>query len=199
MLRVFYWFLIEPLAIVTILTIACHFASVWRGATLSWGKCLGVGALIGIPLWLVLPAWDTQIGKARFAELCAMEAGVKVHIVVEVPKDQFTNAGLPSFFDPLSKNRRPSRLEDLFGKDYRFTYTEDVMWRAGPVSHALVTRHLQRLYSRTNGALLGERTTFYFTPGGPPWLAHTRRERCEPRLVAPENHIGEALARVVFR
>lgn len=199
MFRLLYWFVVEPLAVVGLLALGCWLLSAWRDTKLSWATCFGVGTLLGIPLWFLLPAWDTELGRARFSDLCTSEAGVTVHRVINVPSVRPDDPSLPDFFDPLSKSRASTNLEDLFGKSYRFTYSEDVVWNGGPVSHAAISRHQQHLYLRETGELLGERTTFYFTRGGPPWPAHSGRERCGPGFVVPENHIGETLARAVFR
>lgn len=199
MLRLLYWWVVEPIAVVAVLALACRLISSLQPSKLSWLASIGLGALVGLPLWLVLPAWDTTLGKKRFSDLCSNEAGLVVHHTVALPKEKFERSGLPTFFEPVSRTRASGSTQDLFGRDYRYRVLTEHVWDAGPISLAWIERRRQELLSRQSGDLLAARTDFYFQRGGPPSFIHRNLEHCGLIDTRSGEHSASALARAVFR
>jgi hypothetical protein len=198
MLRLLYWWIVEPIAVIAVVAIACRLASSFQVNRSSWLASLGLGAAIGLPLWFILPAWDTVIGEKQFNELCRAEAGLLVYRTVVLPKEKFGPTGLPIFFEPVAKTRVSGSTEDLFGPDYRYSSSDEHVWNAGPLSHAWIERRRQELSSREKGDLLAVRTDFYFQRGGPPSLADRNLEHCRLADTPTGAHSASALARAVF-
>lgn len=198
MLTLLYWWVVEPMAVVAVVAVLSRFVSSTQAKTLPWPTSVGLGALIGLPLWYILPAWDTTIGQERFSALCSSDAGLVVHRTIELPKEQFGQSGLPLFFQPIAKTRSPGSTEDLFGEDYRYRTVTEHVWSAGPVSHAWIQRRRQELTSR-QGELLAVLTDYYFQRGGPPSFAHRNLEHCRIADTRASEHSASALARAVFR
>lgn len=195
LLTLIYWWFIEPATVIGLTYLLIASASRWTKRKLSFDAKVGLAFLVGFPLWVMLPAWDTVVGKKKFDELCATDAGVKVLHPVILPKEQIRPDGLPVSYQLSSK----ISLEKIFGDKYRYERRIDWMW-VPAFSDARVRREVESLYDDDTKRLLGQRVTIRFRSGGTPSIImDTEREWLVCPDEEPEHTLGENLGKAIFQ
>lgn len=107
--------------------------------------------------------------------LCSIDGGINVYETVKLPADKFNQWGQINFY-------RPTQGENELGPEYLFK-EETTFYRQGNPS---MVRYRHQIFSRTDGKLLGE-TTSYGRGGGDipgPW--EPSNYHCPPTSVSSE-------------
>jgi hypothetical protein len=193
LLTLIYWWFIEPATVIGLTYLLVAYASRWMKRKLSFDAKVGWAFLVGFPLWVMLPAWDTVVGKKKFEELCASDSGVKVFRPVILPKEQIGPDGLPVFYEPFSKKG----LNKVFGEKYRRERREDWVWTPA-FSDARVRRDIESLYDTETKELLGQRVMIHFRSGGVPLIIMADKWLTCP-VEKSERTFGEILGKAVFQ